>query len=147
MPDHVGRGWRDNKQQTSICKFKCYKQHQFKLLSQFKPLRKANTVSYQTCSCYSCVTLQRLHQELPDAILRQVRQCGHIPHVEKPREAAKLVLEFLERDKAENTDRASSVTPVLTYVTLAILPVALLFVRSIHEYAFAGLSLNVQTPK
>ncbi|XP_039833188.1 uncharacterized hydrolase YugF-like isoform X3 [Panicum virgatum] len=55
----------------------------------------------------------RLHQELPDAILRQVRQCGHIPHVEKPREAAKLVLEFLERDKAEKADGAS-VTPVLT---------------------------------
>ncbi|CAN6212242.1 unnamed protein product [Urochloa humidicola] len=56
----------------------------------------------------------RLHQELPDATLRLVRQCGHIPHVEKPREAAKLVLEFLKRDKAEKTDRASSVTPVLT---------------------------------
>ncbi|PUZ72818.1 hypothetical protein GQ55_2G426100 [Panicum hallii var. hallii] len=56
----------------------------------------------------------RLHQELPDAILRQVRQCGHIPHVEKPREAAKLVLEFLERDRAEKADQAASVTPVLT---------------------------------
>jgi hypothetical protein len=38
---------------------------------------------------YSCDILQRLHQDLPDAILRQVRQCGHIPHVEKPMEAAK----------------------------------------------------------
>jgi hypothetical protein len=33
-------------------------------------------------------------------------------------EAAKLVLEFLERDKADKADQASSVTPVLTYVTL-----------------------------
>ena len=73
--------------------------------------------------------LQRLHQELPDAILRQVRQCGHIPHVEKPREAAKLVLEFLERDKAEKADGAS-VTPVLTYVALTILHDASLFVHS-----------------
>jgi hypothetical protein len=71
-----------------------------------------------------------LHQELPDAILRQVRQCGHIPHVEKPREAAKLVLEFLERDRAEKADEASSVTPVLTYVALAILHDASLFVHS-----------------
>ncbi|CAN6176097.1 unnamed protein product [Urochloa humidicola] len=55
----------------------------------------------------------RLHHELPDATLRLVRQCGHIPHVEKPREAAKLVLEFLERD-AEKVERASSVTSVLT---------------------------------
>ncbi|RLM87461.1 putative hydrolase YugF-like [Panicum miliaceum] len=61
----------------------------------------------------------RLHQELPDAILRQVRQCGHIPHVEKPREAAKLVLEFLERDRAEKADQASSVTPVLTYHSMS----------------------------
>ena len=74
--------------------------------------------------------LQRLHQELPDAILRQVRQCGHIPHVEKPREAVKLVLEFLERDKAEKADGASSVTPVLTYVALTILHDASLFVHS-----------------
>ncbi|XP_062190481.1 alpha/beta hydrolase domain-containing protein VTE7-like [Phragmites australis] len=56
----------------------------------------------------------RLHQELPDAILRQVQRCGHIPHVEKPREAAKHVLEFLERDKAgkSNRDRPSSVPSV-----------------------------------
>ena len=74
--------------------------------------------------------LQRLHQELPDAILRQVRQCGHIPHVEKPREAVKLVLEFLERGKAEKADGASSVTPVLTYVALTILHDASLFVHS-----------------
>ncbi|XP_062187621.1 alpha/beta hydrolase domain-containing protein VTE7-like isoform X2 [Phragmites australis] len=43
----------------------------------------------------------RLHQELPDAILRQVPQCGHIPHVEKPREVAKHVLEFLARSKTK----------------------------------------------
>ncbi|KAL6841701.1 hypothetical protein ACP4OV_028213 [Aristida adscensionis] len=55
----------------------------------------------------------RLHQELPDAILRQVRQCGHIPHVEKPREAANHILEFLEQDKAENPDRPSFSPAVL----------------------------------
>ncbi|KAL6657638.1 hypothetical protein ACP70R_005418 [Stipagrostis hirtigluma subsp. patula] len=62
----------------------------------------------------------RLHQELPDAILRQVRQCGHIPHVEKPREAAKHVLEFLEQDKAEKPYRPSLVPPVVAYEQLNI---------------------------
>ncbi|XP_062187622.1 alpha/beta hydrolase domain-containing protein VTE7-like isoform X3 [Phragmites australis] len=47
----------------------------------------------------------RLHQELPDAILRQVPQCGHIPHVEKPREVAKHVLEFLARSKTKMSYR------------------------------------------
>lgn len=50
----------------------------------------------------------RLHQELPDAILRQVRQCGHIPHVEKPREAAKHVLEFLARNTSNKSDQSPS---------------------------------------
>ncbi|TVU38078.1 hypothetical protein EJB05_11428, partial [Eragrostis curvula] len=56
----------------------------------------------------------RLHQELPDATLRMVGQCGHIPHVEKPREAAKHILEFLERNKVERAEGAASpVTAVL----------------------------------
>ncbi|GJN11117.1 hypothetical protein PR202_ga29286 [Eleusine coracana subsp. coracana] len=61
----------------------------------------------------------RLHQELPDATLRMVGQCGHIPHVEKPREATTYVLEFLERDKTKKVDRASVVTSALTYIILA----------------------------
>lgn len=53
--------------------------------------------------------LQRLQQELPSAILRQVGQCGHIPHVEKPREAAKHLLDFLAIEKTEKADQALSV--------------------------------------
>ena len=59
--------------------------------------------------------LQRLQQELPSAILRQVGQCGHIPHVEKPREAAKLVLEFLGSDNTEKADETSSLSSTLRY--------------------------------
>lgn len=51
----------------------------------------------------------RLQQELPSAILRQVGQCGHIPHVEKPREAAKHLLDFLAIEKTEKADQALSV--------------------------------------
>ncbi|XP_066400325.1 LOW QUALITY PROTEIN: alpha/beta hydrolase domain-containing protein VTE7-like [Miscanthus floridulus] len=55
----------------------------------------------------------RLHQELPHAILRQVRQCGHIPHVEKPREAVKHVLEFLARNTPNKSDQSPSEPSVL----------------------------------
>uniref|UniRef100_A0A0E0LMZ8 AB hydrolase-1 domain-containing protein n=1 Tax=Oryza punctata TaxID=4537 RepID=A0A0E0LMZ8_ORYPU len=51
----------------------------------------------------------RLHQELPDAILRQVRECGHIPHVEKPREVLKHVLDFLGTERRpEKAEQGSS---------------------------------------
>ncbi|KAI9111372.1 hypothetical protein K1719_017062 [Acacia pycnantha] len=39
----------------------------------------------------------RLHSELPDAILRQIPNCGHLPHLERPGSAVKLILEFVER--------------------------------------------------
>ncbi|KAL3823978.1 hypothetical protein ACJIZ3_020007 [Penstemon smallii] len=36
----------------------------------------------------------RLHCELPNAIIRQIPNCGHIPHVEKPDAVSKLITEF-----------------------------------------------------
>ncbi|WOH12553.1 hypothetical protein DCAR_0832058 [Daucus carota subsp. sativus] len=38
----------------------------------------------------------RLHCELPNAKIRQIPKCGHIPHVEKPNDVAKLIEEFLK---------------------------------------------------
>ncbi|KAJ8760583.1 hypothetical protein K2173_015250 [Erythroxylum novogranatense] len=40
----------------------------------------------------------RLHCELPNAIIRQIPDCGHIPHVEKPQSVAKLIMEFVKED-------------------------------------------------
>ncbi|WOH07875.1 hypothetical protein DCAR_0727309 [Daucus carota subsp. sativus] len=40
----------------------------------------------------------RLHCELANAILRQIPDCGHIPHVEKPKDAAKLIMEFVKAE-------------------------------------------------
>ncbi|KAF5939163.1 hypothetical protein HYC85_023422 [Camellia sinensis] len=40
----------------------------------------------------------KLHCELPNAIIRQVPDCGHIPHVEKPSVVAKLIAEFSSQD-------------------------------------------------
>ncbi|KAK0573235.1 hypothetical protein LWI29_004672 [Acer saccharum] len=37
----------------------------------------------------------RLHCELPDAIIHQIPDCGHLPHVERPSSVAKLILEFI----------------------------------------------------
>lgn len=40
----------------------------------------------------------RLHCELPNAIIRQIPDCGHLPHVEKPSSVAKLILEFIQEN-------------------------------------------------
>ncbi|KAH7516080.1 hypothetical protein FEM48_Zijuj10G0096700 [Ziziphus jujuba var. spinosa] len=40
----------------------------------------------------------RLQCELPNATIRQIADCGHLPHVEKPREVAKLIEEFVQED-------------------------------------------------
>ncbi|KAF3587928.1 hypothetical protein F2Q69_00026617 [Brassica cretica] len=37
----------------------------------------------------------RLHGELPNASVKQISDCGHLPHVEKPAAAAKLITEFV----------------------------------------------------
>ncbi|KAL8052445.1 hypothetical protein ABFX02_05G004500 [Erythranthe guttata] len=40
----------------------------------------------------------RLHSELPNAIIRQIPDCGHIPHVEKPDAVSKLIKEFVRAE-------------------------------------------------
>lgn len=44
------------------------------------------------------VLKQRLHSELPNAIIRQIPDCGHIPHVEKPAAVSKLINEFVRAE-------------------------------------------------
>uniref|UniRef100_A0A453B5D7 AB hydrolase-1 domain-containing protein n=1 Tax=Aegilops tauschii subsp. strangulata TaxID=200361 RepID=A0A453B5D7_AEGTS len=70
------------------------------------------TVNFMITGGYNVIN-QIKQQELPSAILRQVGQCGHIPHVEKPREAAKHVLDFLEGDSLDKADQASSLSSTL----------------------------------
>ncbi|KAF6171392.1 hypothetical protein GIB67_009533 [Kingdonia uniflora] len=38
----------------------------------------------------------RLHGKLPNAIIRQISDCGHLPHVEKPDSVAKLIVDFVQ---------------------------------------------------
>ncbi|KAF1889730.1 hypothetical protein Lal_00025058 [Lupinus albus] len=41
----------------------------------------------------------QLHCELPDAIIRQIPNCGHLPHVEKPDSVVKLIVEFVQNQR------------------------------------------------
>ncbi|XP_028803586.1 uncharacterized protein LOC114758681 isoform X3 [Neltuma alba] len=43
----------------------------------------------------------RLHCEVPDAIIRQISNCGHLPHVEKPDSVVKLIVEFVQRKSSK----------------------------------------------
>uniref|UniRef100_A0A7C9DIN6 AB hydrolase-1 domain-containing protein n=1 Tax=Opuntia streptacantha TaxID=393608 RepID=A0A7C9DIN6_OPUST len=38
----------------------------------------------------------RLHGELQDATLRTIPECGHLPHVERPRSVADLIIQFAQ---------------------------------------------------
>ncbi|CAN1314091.1 Uncharacterized hydrolase YugF [Linum perenne] len=49
----------------------------------------------------------RLHCELPNAVIRQIPNCGHIPHVEKPESVAKLIEEFIQEDSPRVAQLAS----------------------------------------
>ncbi|XP_058070398.1 alpha/beta hydrolase domain-containing protein VTE7 isoform X2 [Magnolia sinica] len=40
----------------------------------------------------------RLHDELPNSVLHQIPNCGHLPHVEKPEFVAQLIVEFVRGD-------------------------------------------------
>ncbi|OMO71994.1 Alpha/beta hydrolase-1 [Corchorus olitorius] len=50
----------------------------------------------------------RLHCELPNAIIRQIPDCGHLPHVEKPDAVARLIFEFMQ----ESSQKEAQVVPV-----------------------------------
>ncbi|KAL6190143.1 hypothetical protein ACLB2K_036542 [Fragaria x ananassa] len=49
----------------------------------------------------------RLHSELPNAVIRQISDCGHIPHVERPSSVAKLILEFVQEANYKEVEYTS----------------------------------------
>ncbi|RZB42128.1 Retrovirus-related Pol polyprotein from transposon RE2 [Glycine soja] len=51
----------------------------------------------------------RLHCELADAIIRQIPDCGHLPHVERPDSVVKFIVEFVQ--SKTNTEK-ECVSPV-----------------------------------
>jgi hypothetical protein len=61
---------------------------------------------------FKLLFLQQLHCELPDAILRQIPDCGHIPHLERPDSTIKLIVEFIQTEKKKLSRRVSQVSQV-----------------------------------
>ncbi|CAN8312170.1 unnamed protein product [Cochlearia groenlandica] len=51
----------------------------------------------------------RLHGELPNAYVEQISNCGHLPHVEKPAAAAKLIIEFVK--ETSRCKKVESISP------------------------------------
>ncbi|GAU47542.1 hypothetical protein TSUD_94470 [Trifolium subterraneum] len=64
------------------------------------PLRVyANYLSFTNISFSTSLDwTNQLHCELPDAIIRQIPDCGHLPHVERPDSVVKLMVEFVQKD-------------------------------------------------
>lgn len=63
--------------------------------------------------------MQRLHCELPNAIIRQIPDCGHLPHVEKPHSVSKLIMEFVQEDsykEAQCTSQYWRSTPYARFI-------------------------------
>lgn len=47
----------------------------------------------------------KLHCELPNAVIRQIPDCGHLPHVEKPESVARFISEFVSDKVSRSISR------------------------------------------
>ncbi|XP_045816789.1 uncharacterized hydrolase YugF-like isoform X1 [Trifolium pratense] len=56
----------------------------------------------------------QLHCELPNAILRQIPDCGHIPHLERPDSTVKFIVEFIKTEKKKLSRCVSQVSQVIS---------------------------------
>ncbi|BAT99127.1 hypothetical protein LR48_Vigan09g176100 [Vigna angularis] len=52
----------------------------------------------------------QLHCELPDATIRQIPHCGHLPHLERPDSTIKLIVEFVQREAKQLNPYAAQVS-------------------------------------
>ncbi|KAL5163210.1 hypothetical protein HKD37_07G020152 [Glycine soja] len=64
------------------------------------------TVDFMTGGGYNVASQikKRLHCELPDAIIRQISDCGHLPHVERPDSVVKFIVEFVQSKTKTGTE-------------------------------------------
>ncbi|KAG6660197.1 uncharacterized hydrolase YugF isoform X3 [Carya illinoinensis] len=71
----------------------------YNVISQIKQVKqKALIICGERDQIIGYKQAVRLHCELQDAILRKVPDCGHLPHVQKPRYVAKLIADFARGD-------------------------------------------------
>lgn len=90
---HIWRVWSYSQQQT--CSRKPLKPT---ILSEwYKAVHVPFSLFLSTCALFSIMgKMQRLHAELPNAILRQVSDSGHLSHVDKPKAVVKLIEDFVQ---------------------------------------------------
>ena len=64
-----------------------------------------------------CAVMQFL-ETLPDARLRWIEECGHVPHLEKPDETAEAIADFLTLEVTANSGSAQTAEgrPQPTYI-------------------------------
>ncbi|OWM64531.1 uncharacterized protein LOC116206857 [Punica granatum] len=71
----------------------------YNVISQIKEVRQKVLIIYgEYDRIVSNRLAVRLHCELPNAILRQVPDTGHLPHVDKPKAVVKLMEDFIRKD-------------------------------------------------
>ena len=49
-------------------------------------------------------------EELPDAELKWIEECGHVPHLEQPEETASTILNFLTSERVVKATAAAAKT-------------------------------------
>ncbi|XP_047322602.1 uncharacterized hydrolase YugF-like isoform X2 [Impatiens glandulifera] len=82
----------------------------YKVSSQIKKVKQRTLIIWgEDDRIISSKLGVRLQCELPNSKLRLVPECGHIPHLEKPTVAAKMILEFYkENQQLESSVRSAN---------------------------------------
>ncbi|XP_058070397.1 alpha/beta hydrolase domain-containing protein VTE7 isoform X1 [Magnolia sinica] len=71
----------------------------YNVISQIKQLKQKTLIIWgEDDQIISNKLALRLHDELPNSVLHQIPNCGHLPHVEKPEFVAQLIVEFVRGD-------------------------------------------------
>ncbi|XP_050227698.1 alpha/beta hydrolase domain-containing protein VTE7 [Mercurialis annua] len=68
----------------------------YNVISQIKQVKKKTLIiNGELDQIVSYKLVVQLHSELSDAIIRQIADTGHLPHVDKPDSVAKLIVDFV----------------------------------------------------
>ncbi|XP_057481184.1 alpha/beta hydrolase domain-containing protein VTE7-like [Actinidia eriantha] len=71
----------------------------YNVVSQIKQVKQRALVIWAECdNIVSNKFAMRLYSELPNSVMRQIPDCGHLPHVEKPNAVAQLIADFARSD-------------------------------------------------
>ncbi|KAL6961190.1 Alpha/beta hydrolase domain-containing protein vte7 [Sarracenia purpurea var. burkii] len=71
----------------------------YNVVAQIKQVKqKALVIWSEHDNIISTKLAMRLHGELPNSTIRQIPDCGHLPHVEKPNVVAELIADFARGD-------------------------------------------------